>query len=78
MKKADLRNQMQKRIAQALSLIESGKFLIFCCYRPPDHSVDNFFNTLSSLLSTAESESATTILVGTSKRNIHPGIPTLQ
>ena len=44
--------------------IRRGKFLIFCCYRPPDHSVDNFFNTLSLLLSKAESESATTILMG--------------
>ena len=40
------------------------KLLLFCCYRPPDKNIDNFFNTLSSLMSAAENESAVLILMG--------------
>ena len=42
----------------------NDKCLFFCCYRPPDQSVDIFFDTLADLLYTAEAEGAITFVLG--------------
>ena len=44
--------------------IQNTNHLYFCCYRPPDQSVDTFFNTLSQLLHTAEQESTSITILG--------------
>ena len=41
-----------------------NRFILFCCYRPPDQSVEVFFEALSTVLSMAESEPAIITVLG--------------
>ncbi len=61
-RRSDLEVRDIECIALELSLPDRGKFLLFFCYRPPDHSPEHFFDCLSERLSLATNHSALFLL----------------